>query len=78
MLFPDRKLGTSPAEMTGGKSLTPELRLPGRRSVKFPSFSFRVPSEDDGIVADFLRDEVHPRVLESLREHGVTSNRDLA
>ena len=65
MLLPSR--GTRLNSGTG-KTMreihTPELSLPRRGSVELPTFTLGVPGEDDGIMADFLRDEVHSRILE--------------
>lgn len=55
------------------EGLTPELRFTSGGRIKLPSFSFCVPREDDGVMANFLGDKMHPGVLECFRKQRITS-----
>ena len=71
ILFPANKTRSISGKRDNTEDLTPELRLPTGGRIKLPSLSFRMPSEDDRVMADFLRDKMHPRILKCLRKQWV-------
>lgn len=68
-----KNVGLTPENAEYRKKHTPEFRLPARCGVEFPTFSFCMEGQDDRIVANLLRNELHPGVFESFSKHGIAA-----